>query len=259
VPTNLSPQNPRIERVRELSRAPARRERGRFVIEGPTLLEEARRSGIVLEELYGTEAALRTHAALVASIQQSGTEAFTIADRSLARISDVETPTGLLAVAVLPSDDLTTILGRPGVVLLLAGISDPGNAGTLLRSAEAFGAAGVLFGRGGADPWSPKVVRAAMGSIFRLPVASVTAEEIVAAAAASRRPIVAAVLEGEPLASASIPKNAVIAIGHERHGVAGFLAHWDRAIRIEQASETESLNAAVAGSIILYAMSLRAR
>jgi RNA methyltransferase, TrmH family len=257
VPTALSPQNPRIERTRELRTASVRRERGRFIIEGPTLLEEARRSGIVFEEVFGTDDALRTNAPLVAALETGGAPAYAIAERALARISDVETPTGILAVAVLPDSDLAAILDRPGVVLLLAGINDPGNAGTLLRSAEAFGAAGVLFGRGGADPWSPKVVRSAMGSIFRLPVAAVTAEAVGAAAAAAGRPIVAATLEGEPLAEAVLPANAIVAIGNERHGVAGFLSRWDREVRIEQASATESLNAAVAGSIILYALSLR--
>jgi TrmH family RNA methyltransferase len=221
------------------------------------LLEEATRSGIAVAELYATEAAARTHAGVIAALETAGTPVFTVPDRSLARMSDVETPSGLLAVAALPGGDLARLLARNGPVLLLAGVNDPGNAGTLLRSAEAFGAAGVLFGRGGADPWSPKVVRAAMGSIFRLPVATVTAEEALAAATASGRPIVAAALEGEVLARASIPANAILAIGHERHGVAGFLPRWDHAVRIEQASETESLNAAVAGSILLYTLALR--
>jgi TrmH family RNA methyltransferase len=157
----------------------------------------------------------------------------------------------------MPAGDLATILERPEAVLLLAGISDPGNAGTLLRSAEAFGAAGVLFGRGGVDPFAPKVVRAAMGSLFRLPVAVVDAEEVVQAAGAAGRPIVAATLDGEALSGARLPPSAILAVGNERHGVAGFLSRWDRAVRIEQASATESLNAAVAGSILLYAMSLR--
>jgi TrmH family RNA methyltransferase len=113
----------------------------------------------------------------------------------------------------------------------------------------------VLFGRGGVDPFAPKVVRAAMGSLFRLPVAPVTPDEVLDAAAAAGRPVIAATLEGEPLAGALLPANAVLAVGNERHGVGAFLSRWDRAVRIEQASETESLNAAVAGSILLYALS----
>jgi len=93
-----------------------------------------------------------------------------------------------------------------------------------------------------------------MGSLFRLPVASVSAEELLPAAAAAGRPVIAATLEGEPLAGADLPTRAVLAIGNERHGVAGFLPRWDRSVRIEQTGAAESLNAAVAGSIALYAM-----
>ena len=256
MPTALSPHNPRIERVRDLRTPRVRRERGRFVFEGPTLLAEAQSSGIAIEELYGTETALAAHAALVGALEVAGTPVFVVPERTLARLSDLETPPGLVAVALQPSSDVATILERQGPVLLLAGINDPGNAGTLLRSAEAFGAAGVLFGRGGVDPFAPKVVRAAMGSLFRLPVAGVAPDELLEAAAAAGRPVVAATLDGEPLASAALPTNAVLAVGNERHGVGGFLARWDRAVRIEQASTTESLNAAVAGSILLYALSL---
>jgi TrmH family RNA methyltransferase len=256
VPTPLSPQNPRVQRVHDLRFPRTRRERRRFTFEGPTLLAEARRSGIEIEELYGTDAALEKHAGAIAELESAGIPVFAIPERTLARLSDVETPPGLLAVAFRPEQSAAAILARPGLVLLLAAVNDPGNAGTLLRSAEAFGAAGVLCGHGGADPYAPKVVRAAMGSLFRLPVATAGAEELLAAAAAGGRPIVAATLDGEPLAGAAIPANAILAIGNERHGVGGFLPRWDRSIRIEQAVSTESLNAAVAGSILLYAASL---
>jgi TrmH family RNA methyltransferase len=255
VPTALSPHNPRIERARDLRTPRARRERGRFTLEGPTLLEEARRSGIRIEELYGTATALAAQSTLVAALERDGTPVYAVPDRTLARLSDLETPPGLLAVAETPPEDVAALFARPGPVLLLCALSDPGNAGTLVRSAEAFGAAGVLFGRGGADPYAPKVVRAAMGSLFRLPVACIGPQEALAAAAAAGRPVVAATLDGEPLAGAGLPPGAVIAIGNERRGVAGFLPRWDRSVRIEQASATESLNAAVAGSILLYAWS----
>jgi RNA methyltransferase, TrmH family len=259
VPTPLSPHNPRIELVRELRAAKVRRERDRFVFEGPTLLAEALASRLAVEELYGTEAALTAHAALVATVETAGTPVYAVAERTLTRLSDVETPPGLVVVARPPRSDVASILDRPGAVLVLAGISDPGNAGTLLRSAEAFGAAGVLFGRGGVDPFAPKVVRAAMGSLFRLPVAAVTAAELLEAAVAAGRPIVAATLDGEALSGAALPANALLAVGNERHGVGAFLPRWDRAVRIEQAGSTESLNAAVAGSILLYVISMSCR
>jgi TrmH family RNA methyltransferase len=237
-------------------RAPrTRRERGRFTFEGPTLLAEARRSGIAVEELYATEAALTSFGETIDAAEAAGTPVFIVADRTLARLSDVASPPGIVAVATIPPGDLHALLARPGPVLLLAGVGDPGNAGTLLRSAEAFGAAGVVFGEGGVDPYSPKVVRAAMGSLFRLAVATASATDLLDAATATGRTVVAAMLEGEALAGADVPADAVLAIGNERHGVAAFLPRWDRAVRIEQAHATESLNAAVAGSILLYALS----
>jgi TrmH family RNA methyltransferase len=250
VPTELSPHNPRLTAVRELRTPRGRREAGRFAAEGPTLLEEAARSGLHPREIYATAEALARLDP--GRWEAAGTSVYAVPERAFARLSDVETPSGLLAVFDLPAATLAAVLARPGPVLLLAGVSDPGNAGTLVRSAEAFGAGGVVFGRGGADPFAPKVVRAAMGSLFRLPVAQADAGEILAAAAAAERPVVATDVEGEELAPGGLPANAVLAVGNERRGVRDWLPRWDRAVRIPQRAATESLNAAVAGSIVLY-------
>jgi TrmH family RNA methyltransferase len=258
MPTALSPQNPRLGPLRELLEPRGRRDQGRFLIEGPTLLDEARRSGVHLEALFVTDDAAKRHADLIATVEADGLPAYTLPAKALGRLSDLATPPGLVAVAELPGATAADVLVRPGPVLLLAGVSDPGNVGTLVRSADAFGAAGILAARGGADPFSPKVVRAAMGSLFRLPVALVTADEALRAASDAGRPVIAADLGGEPVWHASLPANAILAIGNERHGVGGFLPRWDRAVRIEQGGQAESLNAAVAGSILLYLVSRRA-
>lgn len=258
MPTELSPHNPRVERVRDLRTPRGRRQQGRFAIEGPTLIAEARRSRLTIRELYATPTALGRAAELLGVDGGTDCPVFSVPERTFARLSDVETPSGMLAVLDLPVYALAEILARPGPVLLLAGVNDPGNAGTLLRSAEAFGAAGALFGRGGADPFSPKVVRAAMGALFRLPVAVADAEPLLAAAAAAGRPVIAADLDGENLGAEPLPPNALLAVGNERRGVRDWLPRWDRAVRIPQRGPTESLNAAVAGSILLYELS-RAR
>ena len=91
-----------------------------------------------------------------------------------------------------------------------------------------------------------------MGSLFRVPVAIVGPDEIEAAAKASGRPIVAADTEGDDLRTVTLPRNAIVAIGNERRGVRDWLPRWDRAVRIPQPGMAESLNAAVAGSIVLY-------
>jgi RNA methyltransferase, TrmH family len=250
VPTELSPHNPRLAALHDLRTPRGRRESGRFAAEGPTLLEEADRSGLRPHEIYATPAGLGRFDP--GRWEAAGVPVYTVAERAFARLSDVDTPTGVLAVFELPVRTAADVLAAEGVVLLLAGVNDPGNAGTLVRSAEAFGAGGVLFGRGGADPFAPKVVRAAMGSIFRLPVAPVEPDELLAAAAAARRPVIATDLEGEDLGAAALPGNAVLAVGNERRGVRDWLPRWDRAVKIPQRASAESLNAAVAGSIVLY-------
>ena len=258
MPTILSPQNPRVVRARELLEGSGRRRHGRFLVEGKTLVAEAHASGLHVTALYATPAAAERHAGLIAPLENAGLAVFTLPEKAIARLSDLATPPGLVAEVRLPRASLADVMGGNGPVLLLAGINDPGNAGALVRSAEAFGAAGVLAAPGGVDPFSPKVVRGAMGSLFRLPVAIVAAEDVIGAAAAAGRPIVAADLTGEPLWGAELPANAVIAVGNERRGVGAFLPRWDRAVRIEQGGRAESLNAAVAGSIILYVVSRRA-
>ncbi len=253
MPTELSPHNPRIAQVRDLRTPRGRREAGRFAAEGPTLLEEAARSGLRPLEIFATADGLGRFDA--GRWEGDGVPVHLVPERVFARLSDLETPAGVLAVFDLPQRTVADVLAGPGPVLLLAGVGDPGNAGTLVRSAEAFGAAGVLFGRGGADPFAPKVVRAAMGSIFRLPVASAEADDVLAAAAAAGRPVIATDVDGDDLGVVGIPPNAVIAVGNERRGVRDWLPRWDRAVRIPQRRATESLNAAVAGSIVLYAAS----
>jgi TrmH family RNA methyltransferase len=249
-PSALGAHHPRLERLRELASPRGRREQGRFIIEGPTLLAEAYRSGLAPREIYLTAEGLAAHRGLLGNAPAA--ETFLLADNVFARLSELDTPTGVLAVLDTGLAEVAAVLAKPGPLLLLAGVNDPGNAGTLLRSAEAFAAAGVLFGRGGVDPYNPKVVRAAMGSLFRLPHAVVEAQELLDAASVAGRPIVAADLSGDDLRAHVLPDNVIVAVGNERRGVGDWLPRWDRAVRIPQAEATESLNAAVAGSILLY-------
>jgi TrmH family RNA methyltransferase len=254
VPIELGVHSPRIERVRDLRTPRGRREQGRYAIEGPTLIDEAVRSGARIRELYAVPAALAEHAS-VAALESTDRPIFTVAARLYARLSDLATPPGILAVVDIPPVEPSAILARPGTVLLLAGLNDPGNAGTLLRSAEAFGAAGVLFGDGGVDPYAPKVVRAAMGALFRLPVATVSAAWLESRAAELGRPIVAADTAGTDATATALPDDVILAIGNERRGVRDWLSRWDRLVRIPQRDAVESLNAAVAGSILLFLLS----
>ncbi len=251
MPVALGRHAPRLAAVRALKTVKGRREQGRFAIEGATLLDEALRAGLPIEALYVTPAAYAA-SRFVRELDERGTPTFAIDERTAAALSDVETPSGILAVAPVRREEVLAVLGRAGLVLVLADLNDPGNAGTLVRSAEAFGAAGVVFGRAGVDPHHPKVVRAAMGSLFRMPVAVGDAGEMGRAASALDVRAVGLVSGGSPLESGAWPARCALVVGHERHGLGDWAAACDRLVAIPMQGSVESLNAAVAGSIALY-------
>jgi TrmH family RNA methyltransferase len=243
----------RVSRVRDLQSAKGRKEHGRFAFEGPTLLEEALRSEVAVEELYVTDAVLASNAR-VRELDALGTPVFVVDDRTLRKISDLETPTGLVAIAPQRLADLATVV-RGGLTLALADLNDPGNVGTLLRSAEAFGASGVVLGRFGVDPYHPKVVRGAMGSIFRLPLAVATAQEFAAAVAAAGTQAIGLTTGGAELEQLAFGASTALVVGHERRGLGSWEFAGVKQARIAMQGDAESLNAAVAGSIALYVLS----
>jgi TrmH family RNA methyltransferase len=245
--------------VRSLLRRKGRREHGLFLIEGPSLLEEALNSRLAVLEVRATAEAGEGAAPLMRRAQTAGAELIEISTRALDRISDLESSPGIIAVARMQGRPLPELLGLPGLLLVLAGVADPGNAGTLVRSAEAFGAAGIIFGEGGVEPYHPKVVRAAMGSLFRLPHGTAAADELLAAASMATRPVVATGREGTPLPEFAFPLNPIVAVGSERGGVGAWLPRWDASVAIPHAGPTESLNAGVAGAIVLYQWSFSPR
>ncbi|MGH8164904.1 MAG: TrmH family RNA methyltransferase, partial [Rhodanobacteraceae bacterium] len=150
-------------------------------------------------------------------------------------------------------EPVDTLLSEPGVVLVLADLNDPGNAGTLVRSAEAFGVTRVVFGSLGAHPHHPKVVRAAMGSIFRARLAVATPGELAGRGWAAT----GLAAEGGPLDGAFTAERSLLVVGHERHGLGEWNALCAQTAAIPMTGRAESLNAAIAGSIALYEASRR--
>jgi TrmH family RNA methyltransferase len=247
----------RLSVVASLATAKGRRAHRRFALEGATLLGEALRSGAAVEELYVTQRAYDA-TALVRRLERSGTPTFIVSERSAAKISDLETPPGIVALLPLRYAPLAALFGAGSVTLVLGDLNDPGNAGTLLRSADAFGAAGVVFGRLGVEPYHPKVVRAAMGSLFRVAVALADPQAVAEAAKRSGVPICGLHSSGEPLEPAHLRGGTALVVGQERHGLGRWTAVCGRTLAIRmQPGRAESLNAAVAGSIALYEASKR--
>ncbi len=250
----LGAHNPRLDRVRELRTKKGRREHGRFSIEGETLLREALRSGISIEELYGTAAALESSEA-ARQAESSGAQVYRVDERTMQRLSDLETAPGMLAVVPIELLPVSELFSGPGLVLVLAGLSDPGNAGTLLRAADAFGVPAVVFGSGAVEPHSPKVVRSAMGALFRLKLAVAGPQE--AASAAQGWEITGLASGGLPIEGLSWAPKSVLVVGQERRGLGPWTALCSRLAAIPMKGEAESLNAAVAGGIALYEASKR--
>lgn len=255
----LGASNPRIRLVRALHERRGRREHGLFLAEGMRLVEEALVYARPVFILYAPvlEATARGRA-LLEEAQQRGVLRFRVAEGLLQRLCETVTPQGVLAVVPLPPPaDLTglTLTGR-GPVLVLDRVADPGNAGTLLRSAEAAGAPAVLAGPGTVDLFSPKVVRAGMGAHFRLPLAqdldwTAIREQVQRAGA---RAIWLAHPRGETrFDRADWTQPAALIIGGEAAGPSPeALALATGRVYIPMEGPVESLNAAMAGTVLLF-------
>jgi TrmH family RNA methyltransferase len=250
--TTLGLHSPKLDAVRDLRTKRGRREHGRYAVEGATMLSEALTAGIEPEAIYVTSAGFASLPEAAKAIYE---RLFEVPDRAMARISELEAPPGIVAIFPIVFTPLDELLGAGRPAVVLAGVSDPGNAGTLLRSAEIFGLPGAIFLDAAVEPHNPKVVRASMGAIFRLALAVAKPDDISTAAKRHGYTLVAAAHDGEPLPGFRFPERFLIAIGHERRGVAEWLPSYDRAVAIPQRGGGESLNAAVAGGIIFYAFS----
>lgn len=176
-------------------------------------------------------------------------------DRTFAELADTETPQGLLVVCVEPRPDPASLLGPRSRLLVADGVQDPGNLGTLIRTAAAFGVGGVIALDGTVDPWSPKTVRASAGTAFRIPVATARWDDFAPRIAAVGVPIWFADAAGPPVPPTAPTAPWALAVGSEGAGVRPEVrAAAHRAVSVPMPGGTESLNAGVAGAILLYAM-----
>jgi len=246
----------RLAALRALRTAKGRREQQRFAFEGTTLLTEAAAAGFPIVEVYATRQAYDL-TPLLLDLEANGTPAFIVADGALASASDLTTPTGIVAIAPIRLHSVEELFGRPSPLLVLADLNDPANAGTLLRSADAFGSGGVLFGRLGIDPYHPKVVRGSMGAIFRLALSVADAHEAAEAAFAAGVRIVGLSADGIPLHEERWERPTALVVGHERRGLGSWESLCVRTLAIPMKGSAESLSAAVAGSIALYEASCK--
>lgn len=231
------------------------------MIEGPVLVAEALASGVAVIEVLA-EAGVAPE--LVADARQRGIEVRLVSADVLSRSLDTTTPQGIAAVARRPEVDLAAAVAAAAagpVTLVLVDVSDPGNAGTLLRAAEAAGAAAVLFCGGSVDPCNPKCVRASAGALFHLPVSS--GGEALAVleglGEAGVRRMATVVRDGTPYDQVDLTGPVALVLGSEAHGLPDALDPvLDDHLTIPMAGRSESLNVAMAGSVLCFE-SLRQR
>ena len=244
-----SRQNPRVKELRAALARSGRTPSGLIAIEGEHLVAEAMRSHLRFASIF-----LREGYAPRTDIPQDAEHLLLPPDVFASAVS-TEEPQGIAAL-IHPPDFSPDMLFRSqaALILVLAGLQDPGNVGTLLRSAEAFAASGVLLLPGTASPWNPKALRASAGSAFRVPAVNATEAEALDLLARHKVPAIAAVARaGTPLSEAPLANPCALLIGNEGAGLSdSLLAAAAHRITIPMPGNVESLNAAIAGSLLLY-------
>lgn len=247
--------NPRVKELRQAFENAELTADGYCALEGTHLVEEAIRSGLRFRAVYFSESAQNRAQRLLPQIGAQ-VETLLLPDKLFTGAVPSGTPQGVAALVKVrvwtPSDVIDRAKAAP--LLLIAGLQDPGNLGTILRSAEAFGAAGVLLGEGTVSPFNSKVIRASAGSLFRVAVARTKLEPAIAEIRqAGIRVLATSSHKGTVLPEAKLDGAFAVLIGGEGAGVPrDLLSKVDEVVAIPHAPQVESLNAGVAASIVLY-------
>lgn len=241
----------------KLHRHTGRRRAARFLAEGPNLVEAALRRGLVCE-VFATEAASDRYGSIL-----TGVPVHLVTERAAKALSETVTPVGLVAVCTVPLTSLRDVLAAsPRLVAVAVEIAEPGNAGTLIRVAEAMGADAVVFAGHGVDPYNGKCLRASAGSIFSIPVVSEPdAADAVMALGVAGLQLLATTVDGEiSLDDAELAEPTAWLFGPEAHGLpAELTTSATHRIRIPMRGNAESLNVASAAAICLYQSARAAR
>jgi RNA methyltransferase, TrmH family len=251
--------NPLLKQLRQAFSRAQRTAEGDCAIEGLRMIEEAIRSGLRFRAVFFRESAQDRAERLLPQIG-AHVETLLLPDKLFDASVPSETPQGVAALVRLKESSLDDVLEKErlqvGPIMALAGLQDPGNLGTILRSAEAFGSAGIILGEGTVSPLNAKAVRASAGSIFRLPVvaaAAALADVVTKLRVQNVRLIATSSHKGTTLDQANLTGSIAVFIGSEGSGLTrGLMTQMDEVVAIPHTAQVESLNAGVAGSIILY-------
>lgn len=249
-----SRDNPLVkEMAKLLCDAKARRKSRRFVIEGARLCEDAARSGVTVLAALVTASAKARYAPQWQAVEAVAKATYDIAPAVSSYLSETQAPQGLFCLCEMRDNTMFTV-SENGIYLALEDVQDPGNLGTILRTAEAFGVSGILLSKGCCDLYNPKVLRASMGGVFRLPLS--VCEDFVATLSTLGQtlPVLASVVDREAQPVTEAPRNGAVAvIGNEGNGMSeAAIAACTHRVTIPMAGRAESLNASMAAGIFLW-------
>ena len=244
-----STANPVVKRLRSLRDTKAREEYGEFLVEGEVMIREALKCG-----LKPSDALMEEEGHLLAALESAGARVHIASRSALEAVCDTKTPQGSCAAFSLPRRIRVPENAR--LLVALDGVQDPGNLGTIWRTADASGFDALLLGEGCADPYSPKVQRAAMGSGFRVPLVESSLPEALQSLQKEGFRVVVSALDGDALYAHPFTdpsEKLALVIGNEAHGVSRTVQSLaDIRLKIPMRGGAESLNAAVASGILMY-------
>ncbi len=243
--------NPPVKAARALKTHKARHESGLHLAEGPKALSELLAFNIPVERAFCLEEFIAEHSE---SLAQTGAEVFCVSENVLEALSDTRAPQGAVFAVQTPA---AAAAPHSGLALALDGVQDPGNLGTLLRAADAFGASFVLLGEGCTEPFSPKAVRASAFSCYHLPIRQSTSLlDDLTALKAEGFTLLAADVHGEE-GFPALQESVLVVAGSEGCGLRGEIADICARVRLRMPGRAESLNVALAAGIFLYEVSRR--
>ena len=241
-----STRNEKVKRARSLANRKGRAEQGLHFIEGEKLVREAIVSGATFQDAFIEEG----HELMAAVLSGSGAMVYTVSRSVMESLTLTETPQWVCATVQTPATPIPAYYPA-GMIVALDRVQDPGNLGTILRTADAMGAAGLLLGAGCADPYAPKPLRAAMGSIYHLPVWQGELEGEIPRLVQQGFTCICGHLKGGD-ALPKVGERCVLVIGNEGSGVSDPVAAQCHKYRLPMYGFAESLNASVAAGILIY-------
>ncbi|KQQ92513.1 RNA methyltransferase [Leifsonia sp. Leaf325] len=255
-----NPRSPRVRAVAKLAKKPARVDSGLFLLEGPQAVAEALTfKPELVVDLFATPTALERYDDIAQAAEDADIEVEYVTEQVLESMSDTVTPQGFIAVCrQFPTSVKDIFASEPRLIAILEEVRDPGNAGTIVRAADAAGADAVIFTGRSVDLYNPKVVRSSTGSIFHLPIAvDVEFEDVRDRARAAGLQILAADIKGDDLLAARneglLDAPTAWLFGNEARGLPDDkLALADRAVSVPIYGSAESMNLATAASVCLY-------